>query len=182
MAFSTYMKNKYKEANRRFINEVMVGNHGRKQRHWRPKTGERLTNITKPTKQTMSDNEFDSKEAFIEQVREDGVEIDGRTYFAEGSGSSIRYKAEDDDGEVETVTKSVVEDAFDEAFGEADEGDEGEPEEDEGPEEVHLGTFYFSKANWQEEDRERLEEMLESEGWRIDGEVDSGGYRIQTER
>lgn len=133
----------------------------------------------------MSENEFDSKEQFIEAVREDGVEIDGRTYFTEGEGSSIRYRAEDEDGEVESITKSVVEDAFEDAFGDSDEGDEGneaEKEEDEGPDEVHLGTFYFSKANWEEEDRATLEDMLESQGWFIDGEVDSGGYRIKTER
>lgn len=127
----------------------------------------------------MSEIEFDTKAQFIEAVREDGAELDGVTYFTEGEGSSTTYHARNEDGEEEQVTKSEVESVW-EAVNQ--DGDEEAEEEDDGPEEVHLGTFYFA-SSWDEDaDREQLEAMLDKAGWYIDGEVDSGGYRIKTER
>lgn len=126
-----------------------------------------------------SDSEYATKEQFIEAVRDDGAELDGLTYFTEGEGSATTYYSRNEDGEEEQVTKSEIEAVWDAIHGDT----ENEDEEDEGPEEVHLGTFYFSKANWDtEQDRETLEDMLEDAGWYIDGEVDSGGYRIKTEQ
>ncbi|WP_435128406.1 hypothetical protein [Halobaculum sp. D14] len=132
--------------------------------------------------ETESDTEaeFESKEQFFEAVRDEGVVLGDLEYFAEGSGSATSYKARTDEGEVEDVKKADVEAAWEEHHG----GEDAEEQEEEAEsEEVHLGTFYFSKANWDtEQDRETLEEMLEEDGWYIDGEVDSGGYRIKTER
>lgn len=124
--------------------------------------------------------EFDSKQEFIEAVQEDGAVLGNTEYFTKGSGSATSYKARTDDGEIEDVKKADVEAAWEECHG----GDEAEEQESEDePEEVHLGTFYFSKANWDtEHDRETLEDILEEAGWYIDGEVDSGGCRIKTKR
>jgi len=125
--------------------------------------------------------EFESKEAFFEAVRDSGAVLGEVEYFTEGSGSATSYKARTDDGEVEDVKKADVEAAWEEHHG--SDSDEDADEEDEGPEEVHLGTLYFSKANWDTDaDRETLEDLLDEAGWYIDGEVDSGGYRIKTER
>lgn len=133
----------------------------------------------------MSDNdtetEYETKTEFIEAVREDGAELDGLEYFTRGEGSGTTYHAMNAEGEEEQVTKGEVEAVWDAVH--RDEGDDAEEQEDEGPEEVHLGTFYHSQSNWDEDaDRETLEEILEDAGWYIDGEVDSGGYRIKTER
>ena len=141
-----------------------------------------------PTNQTtMSDNDtdtdaqFESKTQFIEAVREDGAELDGLEYFTRGEGSATTYHSMTKDGEEEQVTKGEVEAVWDAVH--SDEGDKAEEQEDEGPEDVHLGTFYFSKSNWDEEvDRETLEEILAEADWEIVGEVSSGGYKIQTER
>jgi hypothetical protein len=125
--------------------------------------------------------EFDSKEAFFEAVKNDGAVLGAIEYFTEGSGSATSYKARTDDGEVEDVKKSDVEAAWEEHYG-SDTGEDSS-KEDEGPKEQHLGTFYFSKANWDtDRDRETLEELLDGAGWYIDGEVDSGGYRIKCKR
>lgn len=151
--------------------------HRRKHRK-RPKT----VTARKPTKnpnQPMSEQEIDTKAQFIEVVRDDGAKLDGVTYFTEGDGSATTYHARNEDGEEEQVTKSEVEAVWEAVHGEAD--DEAD-EEDDGPEVVHLGTFYFSKANWTDEDRETLEGLLDEADWHVDGEVDSGGYRIKTDR
>ncbi|MFD1644661.1 hypothetical protein [Haloarchaeobius litoreus] len=125
--------------------------------------------------------EFDSKEAFFAAVRDGGAVLGELEYYTEGSGSATSYKARTDDGEVEDIKKSDVESAWEEHH-DAEPNDES-GEEDDGSEQVHLGTFYFSKANWDtDQDRETLEEMLEEAGWYIDSEVDSGGYRVKTER
>lgn len=125
--------------------------------------------------------EYESKEAFFEAVRDSGAVLGEYEYFTEGSGSATSYKVRTDDGEVEDVKKADVEATWEEHHN-GDSVDEVEETDDE-PEAVHLGTFYFSKANWDTEaDRETLEDLLEDAGWSIDGEVDSGGYRIKTER
>lgn len=126
-----------------------------------------------------SDVDYDSKAQFIEAVRNEGAVLDGVEYFTEGKGSSTSYHARNDDGEVEDINKSDVEDAWDESRGDSG-GANGVEEEQ--PEEVHLGTFYFSQSNWTDQDRESLENLLDQAGWYIDGEVDSGGYRIKAER
>lgn len=129
----------------------------------------------------MSETEFDTKAQFIEAVKEDGAELGGVEYFTEGEGSATTYHARGEDGEEEQVTKAEIEAVWDELHNGDDE--EEDEEEDDGLEEVHLGTFYFSQSNWdQDADRETLEDILDEEGWYIDGEVDSGGYRIKAER
>lgn len=130
-----------------------------------------------------AETQYESKEQFIEAVREDGAVIGDTEFFTTGSGSSIRYKARDNEGEVESVTKSDAVEAWEEAHnGESEEAEEEEEETDDEPEEVHLGTFYYASSWDTEADRETLEDLLEEAGWYIDGEVDSGGYRIKTER
>lgn len=130
--------------------------------------------------ESETEAEFESKQEFIEAVQEDGAVLGDTEYFTKGSGSATSYKARTDDGEIEDVNKADVEAAWEEHHG----GDEAEEQESEDvPEEVHLGTFYFSKANWDtEQDRKMLEEVLDEAGWYINGEVDSGGYRIKTAR
>lgn len=132
----------------------------------------------------MSENEtesaeaqFDSKEAFFEAVKDGGAVLGEMEYFTEGSGSATSYKARTDDGEVKDVKKPDVEAAWDEAN-----GAESEDGEDDGVEEVHLGTFYYASAWDESEHLPELETLLEEAGWEITGEVSSGGYRISTER
>jgi hypothetical protein len=120
----------------------------------------------------MSNTDYDSKAQFLEAVRDGGAEIDGVEYFTEGEGSATTYKARSDDSEKE-VTKSEVEDAW-------DEHQDNETEATDDPEEVPLGTFYYSQSNWEDQHRKTLEKLLSEEGWYIDSEVDSGGYRIKT--
>lgn len=123
-----------------------------------------------------SDVDYDSKAQFIEAVRDEGAVLDGVEYFTKGEGSSTSYHARTDDGEVEDISKSDVEDAWDQAQRDSNEGTDAKDDE---PEAVHLGTFYFSQSNWDEDvDRETLEAILDEAGWYIDGEVDSGGYRV----
>ncbi|MFB6101686.1 MAG: hypothetical protein ABEJ73_03900 [Haloplanus sp.] len=126
--------------------------------------------------------EYESKDAFFEAVRDSGAVLGEHEYFTEGSGSATSYKVRTDDGEVEDVKKADVEAAWEDAHnGDSEEAEEEEETDDE-PEEVHLGTFYYASSWDTEDDRETLEDLLEEAGWYIDGEVDSGGYRIKTER
>lgn len=106
----------------------------------------------------MSDTKFDTKAQFIEAVKEDGAELGGVEYFTEGVGSATTYHARGDDGEEVQVTKAEIEAVWDELHNGDDEEDEAD--EDDGPEEVHLGTLYYSQSNWdQDEDRETLEKF-----------------------
>lgn len=130
---------------------------------------------------SSTEAQFESKSEFIEAVREDGAELGGVEYYTEGEGSATTYHARNEEGEEEQVTKGEIEGLWDELRGEEEDEEEQEDEE-EGPEEVHLGTFYFASAWDEDEDREQLEAMLNEAGWYIDGEVDSGGYRIKTDR
>lgn len=127
-----------------------------------------------------TETEYESKTKFLEAVREDGAELDGLEYFTRGEGSATTYHSMTEDGEEEQVTKSEIEAVWDAIHNRED--DEAEQDEDEGPEEVLLGTLYHAKAWDEQEDRDTLEEILEDAGWYIDGEVDSGGYRIKAER
>lgn len=129
---------------------------------------------------SANDTEYETKNAFIEAVKDGGASLGGVEYFTECEGSATTYHARGADGDEDQVTKSEIESLWDELTNSG--GDEAEVEEDEGPEEVHLGTYYFSQSNWDEDsDRETLGEILKDAGWYIDGEVDSGGYRIKTE-
>jgi hypothetical protein len=121
----------------------------------------------------MSDTDYESKAQFLRAVRDDGAEIDGVEYFTEGEGNATTYMARSD-GDEQELTKAEVEDAW-------DEHQESNSEASNESEEVHLGTFYYSQSNWEDQHRETLEELLSTEGWYIDSEVDSGGYRIKTE-
>lgn len=126
----------------------------------------------------MSNTDHESKAQFLEAVRDEGAVLNDVEYFTTGEGSSTSYKKRTDDGEVEGITKSDVEVAWNEAL-ENGEEDEGEAEEKE-LEEVHLGTLYYSKSNWDDEHREQLERALAELDWKICSEVESGGYRIGT--
>lgn len=131
-------------------------------------------------RESDTEAEFDSKQEFIEAVQKGGAVLGDTEYFTKGSGSATSYKARTDDGEIEDVNKADVEAAWEQRHGGKD---AEEQESEDNSEEVHLGTFYFSKANWDtEQDRETLEDILEEAGWYIDGEVDSGGCRIKTKR
>lgn len=120
----------------------------------------------------MTETNYDSKEAFIEAVRDDGAVLGDKEYFTEGEGSSTSYKVRFDDGEVEDVTKADVEEAFEAVTGEETTERDGEPKE------VHLGTFYYASAWDDNHHLADLEQALDELGWKITGEVSSGGYQI----
>lgn len=131
----------------------------------------------------MSERDIETKEQFIEQVRDEGLILEGQKYFATGEGRSTQYKREDEDGSVEDITKADVAAAWDEAQQEvAEEPTTGETEvdvESDGePDTVHLGTLYYSRKNWTDEHLAAFEDVLQQLGWDITGEVDSGGYRL----
>ena len=132
----------------------------------------------------MSEDDYESKAQFIEAVRDGGAVLGDNEYFTEGEGRSTSYKLRTNDGEVDDISKSDVEDAWEEAQVVADEDDTSDEEEDEQGDrsaEVHLGTLYYSQRNWDDDQhRADLEAALTELGWSITGEVESGGYRIGT--
>lgn len=175
------------------------------------------------------DGGIDTKKAFIEAVRNEGVVVGDKRFYTEGEGNSTSYFVADrSEGTTDDITKGEVEGAYDAAQeqeaemrtggfldaaedggdteqdetesdgteaeedndsdGDSDDTEEEEVEQEEEADEEeevddsleHIGTFYYSQ-NFTEEDREDFEEMLESKGWEIIGEVNSGGYRVGRE-
>lgn len=128
----------------------------------------------------MSEHEYESKEQFLEEVREEGAVLNEVEFFTTGEGQSTSYKKRSDEGDVEDVTKAEVEAAWEEVHDDSEEEEQDADEVDE-PEQIHLGTFYYSKSNWDDDQHlADLEDVLTDLGWEITGEVESGGYRIGT--
>ena len=125
----------------------------------------------------MSERDYESKAQFLEAVRDEGAVLDGIEYFTEGEGSATSYHARNEDGEVESVTKSEIEAVWDAIQG--DDEPEGQDSDEEEPKEIHLGTLYYSKSNWDDDQHlDEFEDALAELGWEITGDVESGGYRI----
>ena len=77
----------------------------------------------------MSERDYESKAQFLEALRDEGAVLDGIEYFTEGEGSATSYKARNEDGEVESVTKSEIEAVWD-AVNDDDETDDQDGDEE----------------------------------------------------
>ncbi len=84
----------------------------------------------------MTESDFDTKAQFLEAVRNDGAILGEMEYFTNGDGSATSYKARNDDGEVEDVTKADVEAAWEEHHESEDAEDK---EEEDLPDEAQWG-------------------------------------------